>query len=397
MKKIIKNLVLCMICLIGIGSVSYSVCATDIAENQEQEIMECIQGFFKNYEEENGPCNITYEMGTLKKYVTGLNKNDIICVTSRGKLISERKSFINTIKYMLERKSFILTYSEVDLKEYNKEVVVTPISIDITGDVANVEVEVYKKWNYSFSPDIQSECKDNYKVTLRNEGDVYRISDIVGFGDSIFDEFISNANDKISFSMEKRLLDDVKNIITNQMYEDDEYNIETYSSRAKATYNATKATKYALNHALSYNKDYADFNGYGGDCTNFISQCLYAGGITQHTGTAYSSNSWYYKSSTDRSATWTGADKFRNYVFGKSSKIDMEKSSWKNVINGDIIQLLDSDSSAYHSMIITGVANGSSGRSDLLICCHTKDRRHASLAMYFGGTTKSYYHVKGTK
>ncbi len=69
----------------------------------------------------------------------------------------------------------------------------------------------------------------------------------------------------------------------------------------------------------------------------------------------------------------------------------MSTSDWNNVVNGDIIQMM-SGGSAYHSLIITGVAYSSYGRSDLLVCAHTSNRRHVSLSSYYSGT-KAYYHV----
>lgn len=46
---------------------------------------------------------------------------------------------------------------------------------------------------------------------------------------------------------------------------------------AFAAYNGTKAANYAKNHATSYNSNYPSFSS---DCTNFVSQCVHAGGIS---------------------------------------------------------------------------------------------------------------------
>ena len=43
-------------------------------------------------------------------------------------------------------------------------------------------------------------------------------------------------------------------------------------------YDRTKAITYAQNWALKSNPAFYHFGGKGGDCTNFISQCLLAGG-----------------------------------------------------------------------------------------------------------------------
>ena len=64
----------------------------------------------------------------------------------------------------------------------------------------------------------------------------------------------------------------------------------------------------------AYNSAYANFNPYGGDCANFTSQSIYAGGMPQVVTKAYSNDGWYYKTSTDRSATWTGATNLHHWM-----------------------------------------------------------------------------------
>ena len=42
-------------------------------------------------------------------------------------------------------------------------------------------------------------------------------------------------------------------------------------------YDRSAAVAYARKWAFGRNPEYYDFGGIGGDCTNFVSQCLYAG------------------------------------------------------------------------------------------------------------------------
>ena len=46
------------------------------------------------------------------------------------------------------------------------------------------------------------------------------------------------------------------------------------------SYNAQKAVNYAQKWALSRNPNYYDYSNEGGDCANFVSQCLIAGGFS---------------------------------------------------------------------------------------------------------------------
>ena len=46
-----------------------------------------------------------------------------------------------------------------------------------------------------------------------------------------------------------------------------------------AGYDRDKACRYAQKYAYNYNPNYMDYNSLGGDCANFVSQCLIAGGF----------------------------------------------------------------------------------------------------------------------
>jgi hypothetical protein len=115
-----------------------------------------------------------------------------------------------------------------------------------------------------------------------------------------------------------------------------------------------------------------------------------------HKGESYSDTCWFYTNSTNHSSSWTGANVFRRYINSSVSKIKMRDSDWSNVSNGDIIQLLD-NGSAFHSMIISVVEYNSWGRSELLVCAHTYNRRHVALSDYYPGYDKAYYHIVGNK
>lgn len=83
----------------------------------------------------------------------------------------------------------------------------------------------------------------------------------------------------------------------------------TYSD--KWVYHGATAS---TNYSSYYNPAYYNFNDLGGDCANYTSQSIYAGGMPQVVGTAYGSDGWYYKTSSNRSATWTGAKQLRSWM-----------------------------------------------------------------------------------
>ena len=47
-------------------------------------------------------------------------------------------------------------------------------------------------------------------------------------------------------------------------------------------YNRVQALEYAKKWAYARNPDYYNFDPVGGDCTSFVSQCIYAGSKTMN-------------------------------------------------------------------------------------------------------------------
>ncbi len=147
----------------------------------------------------------------------------------------------------------------------------------------------------------------------------------------------------------------------------------------KTDYNRDSATEYALRWALGRNKKYFDFSHYGGDCTNFVSQCLYAGsGIMNYTPIY----GWYYVSSYDRSPSWTDVQFLYDFLvnnndigpFGKETDIAKLKK-------GDIIQLYSViEKNFYHSLIV--VRADSPEPRNILVCAHTDNSRNRPLSTY---------------
>ena len=76
-------------------------------------------------------------------------------------------------------------------------------------------------------------------------------------------------------------------------------------------YDRTSAYEYAKKWAFGRNPAFYDFSRIGGDCTNFASQCIYAGaGIMNYTPTF----GWFYKSANDRTPSWTGVEYLYNFL-----------------------------------------------------------------------------------
>ncbi|MCF1506971.1 amidase domain-containing protein [Streptomyces glomeratus] len=118
-----------------------------------------------------------------------------------------------------------------------------------------------------------------------------------------------------------------------------------YDYKAMAAY----AQKY-WNH---YNPDYPDFNGQGagGDCTNFVSQSLKAGGWKHVPGYTSDFHKWFGNSEI-QSDSFVGVNEFS--WFALSSKRVTSLANVYQLDVGDVLQMdFNKDGSKDHSMIVT--------------------------------------------
>ena len=112
------------------------------------------------------------------------------------------------------------------------------------------------------------------------------------------------------------------------------------------------AVNYARKFAFAQNPNFANFAGIGGNCTNFVSQCIYAGSCEMNYTPVFG---WYFISLNERSPSWTGVEYFYNFItenagvgpYGKEVGID-------ELEIGDVIQLGKNDTGYYHTLLVVG-------------------------------------------
>ena len=76
-------------------------------------------------------------------------------------------------------------------------------------------------------------------------------------------------------------------------------------------YDRVAAVLYAQEWALKRNKSFYDFENIGGDCTNFASQCIYAGAKIMNYKPIFG---WYYNSLSSRTPSWSGVEYLYNFL-----------------------------------------------------------------------------------
>lgn len=140
-------------------------------------------------------------------------------------------------------------------------------------------------------------------------------------------------------------------------------------------YDREKAVAYARKWAFGRNPAFYDFSNIGGDCTNFASQCIYAGaGIMNYTPTF----GWYYISANDRTPSWTGVEYLYNFLVNNDGAGPFaEEVGLDKLEIGDIVQLGRATGDFYHSPVVVGF----SGRN-ILVAAHSYDVYNKPLSSY---------------
>ena len=161
-------------------------------------------------------------------------------------------------------------------------------------------------------------------------------------------------------------------------------------------YNRVRAVQYAKRWALERNPLFIDFAGRGGDCTNFVSQCILAGSCTMNFTRDFG---WYYITSEDRAPAWSSVEFFFDFITGNPLFISENggvgpfgiEVGAENVLEGDVVQLADSSGDFYHTLLITGFRDGNT-----LVSAHTNDALDRPLSSY-DYTSLRYLHIEGIR
>ena len=142
-----------------------------------------------------------------------------------------------------------------------------------------------------------------------------------------------------------------------------------------SNYNREALFEYAKKWAFGRNPAFYDFSKIGGDCTNFASQCIYAGAdVMNYTPTF----GWFYKSVNDRTPSWTGVEYLYNFlVNNKGAGPYAEEVPLDKLEVGDIVQLGNATGDFYHSPVVVKVERG-----NIFIAAHTFDAFMRPLSSY---------------
>jgi len=156
-------------------------------------------------------------------------------------------------------------------------------------------------------------------------------------------------------------------------------NIKTGTDMKTHVYNRQDAVNYAHKWAFGRNPTYFDFSKLGGDCTNFVSQCLYAGCRVMNNKPVYG---WYYYNSYNRTASWTGVQYLYEFLTRNDGAGPFAKEvPISETEPGDIIQLSFDGNIFRHSLLVVETGK-MPGLNNIKIATHTYDRDYYPLSNY---------------
>lgn len=120
---------------------------------------------------------------------------------------------------------------------------------------------------------------------------------------------------------------------------------------ADEPYDRVAALAYADQYAMSRNPDWSDFSSSGGNCQNYVSQCLLAGGIPVD---PYGNMIWTYGDGNNvRSGSWASVSQFLQYASNNTGfgLVTLVNAPYYTGQPGDLIQM-GTEGNWHHVVII---------------------------------------------
>ena len=154
-------------------------------------------------------------------------------------------------------------------------------------------------------------------------------------------------------------------------------------------YDRLSAVNYAKKWAYERNPKFYNFDSLGGDCTNFVSQCIFDGTKVMNFAPV---SGWFYISLNNRAPAWTGVEFLYKFLTTNNGKGPIAKEVNSEQISlGDVIELGDINGRFYHTLIVTKIENGK-----IFTASHSVDSLDRALDSYRFNMIR-FIHILGAK
>nr|WP_320025495.1 amidase domain-containing protein [uncultured Acetobacterium sp.] len=270
------------------------------------------------------------------------------------------------------------------------------LNVSVINEVDEaVEVELLENYtvNFAFIPDVDSvtsgirhhfwliKTGNTYKIAehLQDEDSFNLVKDAISAQPSepavVIEDLLSKSTAAVADLATAKQVFNSGEQPARQAFTGNPYQPETAVNYAKAWVDPEKTLRNTAQFGI--------YDDVGGNCNNFISQCLNAGGIPMDIfGDEFTQWKWYSdelnldETESGRSPAWAGVNEFYLYArensgYGLSAVVD------DNVYSGAVGDILQFgyDNQWLHSVIITQVVKDKDGKVvDYLIHSNTTDR-----------------------
>lgn len=166
---------------------------------------------------------------------------------------------------------------------------------------------------------------------------------------------------------------------------------------ANIIYNRRAAVAYANRWAYFRNPNFLDFSNLGGDCTNFASQCMLAGGAVMNYTPTFG---WYYIDADNRAPAWTGVEYLYNFLtqnegvgpYASDTDIEFMRP-------GDLVQLWLNNQEQqrfHHTPVITEIRGFVPNINNVYVAAHSQDANCRPLSSYDINQIR-FLHIEGIR
>ena len=289
------------------------------------------------------------------RYMTdrGRSGDEIPAGSAENTGITDDENIVEEWKKQEEYTSYVMPAADV-IRTLVPRIKVTACSLE-NGTAL---MDIYEWMTVGYAPDEKekiSAAAYGYTFSMKAERDSSGSWEIAAVGNT--EQNFSWMEEEAEYAAEFQEADlDDRRVIS----EDGSLEMMAASAAGSYTYNVSNAIAYADKYCINYNSSYNSYKGRGGDCANFVSQCLYAGGFKQ--------DSVWYK----HSVAWINVMKQIAHFKAYGTFLNASNS---NLIRGNPIYFdWNGDSTYDHATICVGRNNSGIAILD----SHTRDLYHAT-------------------
>lgn len=279
--------------------------------------------------------------------------------------------------------------SNLKLNDYRYELTLEEIEEQKNGELL-IRLNENSVQSFAQFPGIDSEFYHiHHTFVLMEEAGEWRIGEHIqddGIYENMTNSFLDRETDAEAFYRARKEF--LLEVAEEERQNREETGGNIQYPKAMHGYNREAAAAYAEYWVGRRNKVWNDFTGQGGNCQNFVSQCLYAGGIPRDIS---GGQLWSWKrtdssmpENQENTLTWINVKEFRRYISDNRGYglLAVADAPYLEGEIGDVIQMGFSGNWSHTVLISHVVTDGQGNTIDYLIDSNTADLKNFPVSAY---------------